>query len=168
MPTATTEADRGRWEGYRAKRLGTSSRNTLPGSASTSVAQGSEPLHGRLAEGRLGSDLLGPPEVGLGLLRPLLGGQHEPEVVVGRLQLGIQAQGKSQRILRLAVATEVEQRQAEILVRQVQDRQRWLPDRLAIGGHGVVPAPRLRKRRAEVEQGVAAFRVEIDGLVQFV
>src|SRR5882724_6898019 len=139
---------------------------TLSCRALTSLPQGSETLEGRLAEGGLGSDLPRAPEQGFGLLRTLVGGQDEPEVVIGGLELGLEAQGEAQRLLGLAVAAEVEQRQAQVLMRQVHQGQRGQGDRLAIGGDRVFPASGFGKGRAEVEMGVAAARIELHRLRQ--
>src|SRR5262249_1867699 len=110
-------------QGYRPAGLATSRKKDISCGRLTSVPQGLEALDGGLAKGGVGGDLLGSPEHDLGLVRPLLGGQDQPQVVVGRLQLGIEAQGVPQGFLCFTVVLEVEEGQAEILVRQVQNRQ---------------------------------------------
>src|SRR5438874_1263476 len=76
------------------------------------------------------------------------------------------ATARTNSLLRLSVPAEVEEGQTEILVSQIEHRQGGLQDRLAIGGHGVLPAARFGKRRAEVEVRVSPVRIELDGLLQ--
>src|SRR5437879_4191680 len=166
-PTATTEADCGAQVRYTGPWFETSSKNYISGRDLTSIPQGLEALDGRPAEGRLGSDLAGPAKEGLRLVLALLGGQYQPEIVVGRLEVGVDAEGEAQRVLGLAVAAEMEQGQTQILMGVVRHGQGRLSDCLAVRGDGAVPLSRFGQRRTEVEIGVAAVRIEIHRFLQF-
>src|SRR5687767_15431201 len=101
-------------------------------------------------------------ESGLRFLLALLGVEEQAEMVVGGLQARVDRNRKAQRLLGLAVAAQVVQRHAEVLVSEVRHGDARQRDGGAIRRHRLLPSTRLRERGTEVEMSVGELRIDLD------